>query len=184
MEVACEGTAVLLERHGHDDGNVRIQFTDGDQRGTSLLNVHHRFDGETIDAAFQQAADLFLIDIDGFLKGHGVVVEWLDETSRGGDVAEDEGLGHGGFRDFRQTAVHGDSVFFKPVIGEFDGIGAECTGIDDVRACGFVVFLDGRDGIRMLDDPCLRADAMGHAELCEFRTRRAVEEGDLRSDEI
>ena len=167
-----QGPAAGFEGEGDDRREV-AQLAHGDQGGARLLQIHHRFDGEAVDAAVDQAAHLFLVQFDRFLEGEGA--EWFDQLAGRGDVAEDQFAGDGAAGDFREFPVDFPGVFFQIEFRKLERVSTEGRRIYQIgTGCG-VSLLNGGQRFRVLQNPRFGTDAGGHASFDQFGSGCAVQ---------
>ena len=138
----------------------------GDQGGARLLQIHHRFDGEAVDAAVDQAAHLLLVQFDRFLEGEGA--EGFDQLAGGRNVAEDQFAGNGAPGDFRELPVDFAGPLFQMELREFERIPAERRRVHQVGTGSGVGLLDRGERFGVFQHPRFRTDAGRHAAFDQF----------------
>ena len=155
---------------GHHDrnalpGGFKI-FVDGEKRRLRVQRVENRFDQQDINAAFHQAARLFVVNLAQFVEGdaaRGGAIHILRHRGRAigrphrsshqkmpagmrrfkfvGDLA----------RDFRARDIEFMNVMFEAVIERGNRVRVECVGLDDVGAGFEILALNRLHDLRLRD---------------------------------
>ena len=160
--VAVEGRAVVVEGQGDGDGKVRDR-AHRREGGLRLLEGRHRLDHEEVDAAVDESLGLLAVGRGRVLGRHAP--DGLEVLAYGSDRPGHERLASRGLtRDPRPLAVDGEDLLLQAVGAELEAVGAEGVRLDDVDACGHVLFVDAahEGGVRevQLVEASIEEDAL------------------------
>ena len=168
---AVQSAAVLFIRHC-DNGKQIGYFPDGDQGSPGFLNVDHGLDHKEIHAAFEKAPRLLLKNFNCLLEGQ--IPEGLEKCSGRPDIAGYKRFSGGSpFGQDGEIPVDSADIILS-VLLQFEFIGAEGAGRDDVRSRIDIIGVNRFHDGRVIQTPHFRAEAPVHAALLQLGPGRSV----------